>query len=406
MDVYVARQPIFDREMKLRGYELLYRQGRHNYYEGTDDQKATATVLSNSVLVAHFSELVDGKRGFINFPGEFLTAGLPRLLPRKKIVVEILERVQATDAVIAACRRLKRDGYTIALDDFSLSNSREYRALIELADIIKIEFPKVRIPDQLKLIRALRDKTIFLAEKVETVQQYQLAMRMGYQLFQGYFFSKPAMINKKDIGMLSVSLVTIIKELERKEPDVQKMAGLIEKDLGLSYKVLRLANTVNFGSRYPVRSMQQALVRIGSDQLLQWMHLFLLNSVRNTENNELIKASMIRGKIMALLSNEIGSGDQESDYFIAGIFSSIDSILNDSMDHIIDGLPLDLNVREALLGRENAIRRALDSVIACEQANWEALKKDTDENSILSEKYMTFYLRALKWRKSIPKDPV
>lgn len=406
MDVYVARQPVFDRELKLCGYELLYRQSEHNYFEGIDDRKATATLLSNSVLVARFSELVDGKRGFINFPGEFLAAGLPRLLPRKKIVVEILERVQATDAVIDACRRLKQDGYTIALDDFSLSNRRENRALIDLADIIKIEFPKVSIADQLKLIRALRDKTLFLAEKIETVQQYQLAMRMGYQFFQGYFFSKPAMINKKDIGMLNVSLVRIIKELERKEPDMQKMADLIEKDLGLSYKVLRLANTVNFGSRYPVRSMQQAMVRIGSENLLQWMNLFLLNSVRNTENNELIKASMIRGKIMAFFSHEIGCGDQESDYFIAGIFSSIDSILDEPMSHIIEGLPLDPQVRDALLGRDNPVRRALNAVIACEQADWRVLDSNSEEGRILSENYMTFYLRALRWRKNIPKDPV
>jgi Predicted signal transduction protein containing EAL and modified HD-GYP domains len=406
MDVYVARQPVFDREMKLCGYELLYRQSSHNYYEGIDDEEATATVLSNSVLVGHFSELVDGKRGFINFPENFLTAGLPHLLPRKKIVVEVLESVQATNEVIKACRQLKRDGYTIALDDFSLTSSREYRALIELADIIKIEFTKINVLDQLKLIRARRDKTVFLAEKIETSQQYQLAMKMGYKLFQGYFFSKPAMINGKDIGMLNISLIGIIRELERNEPDIGKIAGMIEKDLGLTYKILRLANTVNFGSQYPVRSVQQALVRIGTQSLLQWLHLFLLNSVRNIENNELVKTSMIRGRIMALLCNKIGRSVQESDYFITGIFSSIDSILSDSMRHIIDGLPLGGDVKDALLGRENPIRRALDSVIACEKADWTVLDHDTEESRILAQNYMSFYLSALRWKKTIPKDPV
>lgn len=404
MDVYVARQPVFDRELKLYGYELLYRQSGNNFFEGVDDQAATATVLANSVLVAHFNELIDSKRGFINFPEGFLTAGLPHLLPRQKIVIEILERVQATDAVIKACRQLKKDGYIIALDDFNMNRGRQYRALIDLADIIKIEFSKVRLLDQLKLIRGRQGKTIFLAEKVETEKEFQLALKMGYQLFQGYFFSKPAMINAKDIGTLDISLIRIIKELDREEPDMQGIARLIEKDLGLSYKILRLANTVNFGTQFPVRSIQQALVRVGTQHLIQWMHLFLLNGVRTVENNELVKASMIRGKMMALLCAEIGRDAQESDYFIAGIFSSIDRILNDSMSHIIDGLPLDDEVKNALLGSPNEIRRVLDSVLAFEEARWETLAGFVAENNIQSQKYMSLYLRALRWHKTIPKE--
>ncbi|WP_100486673.1 EAL and HDOD domain-containing protein [Sporolactobacillus pectinivorans] len=404
MDVYVARQPVFDRELKLYGYELLYRQSGNNFFEGVDDRTATATVLANSVLVAHFNELIDSKRGFINFPEGFLTAGLPRLLPRQKIVIEILERVQATDAVIKACRQLKKDGYIIALDDFNMNRGRQYRALIDLADIIKIEFSKVRLLDQLKLIRSRQGKTVFLAEKVETEKEFQLALKMGYQLFQGYFFSKPAMINAKDIGTLDISLIRIIKELDREEPDMQGIARLIEKDLGLSYKILRLANTVNFGTQFPVRSIQQALVRVGTQHLIQWMHLFLLNGVRTVENNELVKASMIRGKMMALLCAEIGRDAQESDYFIAGIFSSIDRILNDSMNHIIDGLPLDDEVKNALLGFPNEIRRVLDSVLAFEEARWEALAGFVAENNIRPQKYMSLYLRALRWHKTIPKE--
>lgn len=405
MDVYVARQPIFDSELRLYGYELLYRESKNNFFEGKDDQTATATLLANSVLVGHFNELIDRKRGFINFPGDFLTAGLPRLLPRQKIVIEILERVQATDAVIMACRQLKKDGYTLALDDFNINNSREVRALIELADIIKIEFSKIRLVDQLKFIRSRQGKTIFLAEKIETEKEFQLAKKMGYQLFQGYFFSKPSLINAKDIGTLNGSLIRIIKALGREEPDFPGIAKVIEQDLGLSYKILRLANTVNYGTQYPVRSIQQALVRIGTMHLIQWMHLFLLNGVRNIENSELVKESMIRGKMMALLCKETGQDDKESDYFIAGIFSSIDHILDDSMEHIIDELPLDDEVKNALLGAPNAIRQTLDSVIAFEEARWDALFEFTSLHQIRSEKYMSLYLKALKWRKLIPKAP-
>lgn len=406
MDVYVARQPVFDRKMNLYGYELLYRRSENNYFEGVDDREATATVLANSVLVVHFNELIDGTRGLINFPADFLVQGLPRLLPRQKIVVEVLERVQATKAVIAACRRLKKDGYIIALDDFVLNYRKQYQELVELADIIKIEFPKVKLTDQLRFIRRYEDKITFLAEKIETEKQFHLAMKMGYQLFQGYFFSRPAMINATDIGALDVNLIRIIKELKQNEPNMGLVARLIEQDLGLSYKVLRLANTVHFGTQFPVKSIRQALVRIGTQHLVQWMHLFLLNNVRNNENRELIKVSMIRGRMMALLCRETGRQEQESVYFITGIFSALDRILNDSMQHITDGLPLDREVKDALHGAQNPIRRTLDSIIDFEEARWDTLGKFIVDNQLSARKYMSIYLQALKWQKAIPRDPI
>ncbi|MCI1859558.1 MAG: HDOD domain-containing protein [Sporolactobacillus sp.] len=403
MDVYVARQPIFDRERHLYGYELLYRKEGRNYFPGGDDRQATAALLANSVLVANFSELTDGTKGFINFPGEFLIEGLPRLLPRRKIVVEVLERVQATSDVIAACRRLKQEGYTIALDDFLIRGERVYHPLVQLADIVKIEFSKNRLTDQLQFMRRFRGKIIFLAEKIETEKEYELARKMGYRLFQGYFFSRPAMINATDIGLLDIRLINIIKDLRKPEPDLDQVAAQISKDLGLTYKVLRLSNRFGFGAMQPVHTIRQAVVRIGTEQLLQWLHLFLLNQTRNRENDELVKTSMIRGRLMQLLAGALGRGQQAGDYFITGIFSSIDFILNDSMKHIIDELPLDGPVRSALLGGSGPLRETLESVKAYEAAKWEQLRVFIQNSGIDPGKYITLYLSALQWTRSIDR---
>ena len=401
MDVYVARQPIFDRNMKLYGYELLYRQSRSNCFEGTDDSQATASLLDTSFLVIGFNELIGGTRGFINFSQEFLANEIPLLLPKDKVVIEILERVEVTDEVVAACRKFKSLGYMLALDDFILDQEEACRPLIELADIIKIEFPAAPEEKQLRLIRKYGKRITFLAEKVETGPDYQRAVQMGYRLFQGYFFSRPVMINATDIGSLDVNLVRILRELQREEPDFRTISEIIEKDLGLSYKLLRMANSVYYGTKHPVKSIRQALLQLGTKEMIQWIHLMLLKGVQKPENAELIRTSVVRGKMMALMASALGRPSLESDYFIVGIFSSLDVILNDDMHNIISGLSLDPEAGGALLGVDNEIRSCLDSVLALEKADWSRLSQILTAKYIPQEKYMNMYLEALRWQQSV-----
>ena len=184
-DIYVARQPVFDRRMKLYGYELLYRRSANNFFEGEDDNQATAALFTDSFFMG-YEELIDDTRGFINFSQKLLLDGIPLLLPKSKVVVEILERVEITDEVIAACKELKQQGYTLALDDFVFSDN--YAPLMKFVDIIKVEFPSVPLKVQSFILNKYLPKITFLSEKVETVEEYHQASSMGYSLFQGYFF--------------------------------------------------------------------------------------------------------------------------------------------------------------------------------------------------------------------------
>jgi len=247
MDIYVARQPIFDRKMNVLGYELLYRRGMNNLYEGSDDNQATAELISNSYLNMHFSELTDGTKGFINFSEKMLIEQIPLILPKELTVVEILERVEITDELIEACKKISDKGYTIALDDYIFDESS--LPLLEIADIIKVEFPFVEHEIQRKLISKYKNRIKFLAEKVETREEYKLALDMGYDYFQGYFFSKPVIIKSKEVDNLNVNLILILEMLNQKEPDFQKMAEVIQSDLGLAYKLLKLANSALLGTR-------------------------------------------------------------------------------------------------------------------------------------------------------------
>lgn len=390
MDVYVARQPIFDRKMNVHAYELLYRRSKKNVYEGVDDNLATASVIHNAFLSMHLEELTGRTKAFINFSNDMLVSEIPLLLPKDKVVIEVLETVEINDELIAACQKLRDEGYIIALDDFEFDKS--FLPLLELAHIVKIEFTTMNIELQAALIEKFKHKVKFLAEKVETPEQHQLAMEMGYQYFQGYFYSKPVVLHSRDIKSLSVNHIQILAELDNVDIDYDKIIQIIREDIGLSYKLLKLANSAFLGSRHKVTSVKQALVRIGTLELKKWVYLLMIQSVQTINNKELLRTCLIRGRFMELLACEVGDSENCTAYFVAGTFSEIDNILSREMDDVVEELALQNNVKDALLGVENSIREMLDKVIIFEKnAEWE------HEDNLNSDVVMEHYLAALSW---------
>lgn len=395
MDVYVARQPIFDRNMNVFGYELLYRRSMNNFYEGIDDNQSTAELIDNAFLTMHHQELTGGTKAFINFSKEMLIKEIPLLLPADSIVVEVLERVDIDENVIKACRKLSESGYTIALDDFIFNES--YLPLMEIADIIKIEFPALSYEIQKNLIKRYKNKIIFLAEKLETREEYQLALNMGYNYFQGYFFNKPVVIKSKEIDSLNINLVKIMNILNQNEPEYREVAEIIETDIGLSYKLLKLANSVFFGSIHEIHSIKQALVRLGIIEIRKWIYIMLLKNNQTVENKELIKTCFVRAKFMELISAEIGREEKKFEYFMTGMFSSVDVLLNKNMKEAVKGLFLTNDVIESLLGCDNEIKKALDIVINHELMKWDSLANNETAAAITQEKLMNMYIEALAW---------
>lgn len=400
MDVYIARQPIFNRKMKVYGYELLYRQSLNNYFEGADDDQATTALINNSFMVFGFQELTDETKGFINFSQNLILNELAYLLPKDQVVIEILERVEPNEKIIAACKKLKEKGYLLALDDFVLEQyTKEYLPLIEMADIIKVEFPAIKGDGIQKIIDQYGKKITFLAEKVETREEHQRAMDMGFKLFQGYYFSKPLMENLKEIEALNVNLVRIVNVLNIEPIDYDKIAEIIQQDVGLSYKFLKMSNSVYYGAKYRIKNIRQGLMFMGTDEIKRWVYLMMLRGVQCPENAELVKTSVVRGKMLSLLAKELHTAS-ESDYFITGMFSSVDVLMNTSMDKALVGLPLSVEVREALLGKNNQLRWYLDTTLALEQAQWDKLS-NTDYSQLSAERYMTLYLEAIRWQRTL-----
>lgn len=392
MDVYIARQPIFDRKLAVFGYELLYRRSMNNFYEGWDDTQATAELINNAFLTMHFSELTEGTRAFINFSDDMLIDEIPRLLPSETVFVEILETVEVTDELLEAIKRLRKSGYTIVLDDFVFS--QRHLPLVHVADMIKIEFNNMNRAVQKMVIDKYRHKIKFIAEKVETREEFQDAMDMGYDYFQGYFFSKPMMIKSKEVSYLNINLIRILELLHHTEPDFEEIREVIATDLGLSYKLLRLANSVLIGKRHKITSVKRAMVQLGLLEMRKWIYIIMLKDFQMIENKELIKNCLIRAKMMELVAVTEGKDEEKEDYFLAGMFSEIDVLMNRKMADLVAELPLKESVRTTLLGGDNQMKQTLDHLIERE-------KNEISEQEKQDTELMGIYLEALAWVSDI-----
>lgn len=397
MEVYVGRQPIFDRYNNVLGYELLYRRSMNNFYEGNDADKDTAEVINNAFFVMHFDDLTEGTMAFINFTETMIVENVPMLLPKETLIVEILEQSIVSQELIESCIKLKQAGYKIALDDFVFDV--KFESLLEIVDIVKIEFSRVSLFEQRQLLHRYKNKLLFLAEKVETREEYDLALNMGYDYFQGYFFSKPVIYKGKDIAVLNTNIIRIINELYSLDPDFNRIGKIIESDLGLSYKLLKVSNTVYFEAKHEIKSIRQAIVRLGISELKRWFNILLVKDIQIVENRDLIKNSIIRAKFMELIALESSHNQEHLDYFMVGMFSSIDILLNREMNSIVDELPFTSEVKNALLGQDNPINTTLKVIQNHEYARLNELKHDYPIEHISQTRFMELYIEAINWVK-------
>lgn len=395
MDVYVARQPIFDINVKIFGYELLYRRSQVNVYEGVDDDISTAELINNAFLAMRLDDLTFNTKAFINFSQKMIEELVPLMLPKDKVVIEVLENITMSEKLLNAVRTLKEKGYTIALDDFVFK--KELEPLIELADIIKIEYDQENFINETILIEKYSNKVDFLAERIETREDFEKASKMGYRYFQGYFFSRPIVLKTKEVATFNTTLINVITELNKDEVNYSKVTNIIESDLGITYKILKLVNSVCYCSLYTISSIKQAIVRLGENELKKWIYLMLIKEVKTVENYELIRNSLIRAKFMEKLATEIGLKDKSYACFIIGMFSNIDAMLNRKKEDILSELPLDKDIKDTLLNKETIFRNIYIFAINYELFNTNLVDEHYITNELGVLKIEKIYRDSLKW---------
>jgi len=396
MDIFIARQPIFSRQKKLFGYELLHRGSMDNIFPGTDSDRATSNVVSNTFLNIGLDKLVSSKWALINFTEQHLLDKTALTLPASKIIVEILEHVPPTPEIVQACMELKEKGYVLALDDFVFAE--KFEPLIDLADIIKIDFLDQTLPQIKQVKERLKDKKIkFLAEKVETYAQFDAAWKMGFSLFQGYFFNQPEVLKNKEIPASQVNLLSLLAEVNKKNVDLDKVEQLIIPDVSVSYKLLRYINSAYYYLLNEVTSIKHALIYLGVSGTRQFVSLVATSELSSDKPDELLRTSIIRARLCELLA---GCGDQQydtSEVFLLGLFSLLHAMLDMKMVDILERLPLSEHIKEALINHSGPFAIYLETTIAYENGDWIKCQQLLDELNITPKEMLSAYLDSVSW---------
>ena len=400
MDRFVARQPIFDESLKVWAYELLFRSSPENFFVETDGDEATSRVIANSFLLFGIDAIAEDGRAFINFTRNLLIKDYAIALPRERVVVEVLETVEPDEEVVAACRKLKKHGFVLALDDFVADSALE--PLVDLADIVKVDFMLTDAASQRRLASQLLPRGVrLLAEKIETHEQLHLAKDMGYTLFQGFFFSKPVIISRKEIPGNKLHYLRILKELGKSQVDLKNLARTISQDVSISYKLLRYVNSTAMGLRQQVTSIERAVYLLGEQGSRRWISLAVLTGLGEDRTPELVKTSLIRAKFAELLGVACGREDRRSDYFLMGLFSLVDALLGRPMAEILEELPLAEDVRAGLLGEENLMRAVLDLIAAYEQGDWRSFARRIEALGIDDSEIPAHYCDAVQCQNDL-----
>ncbi|WP_243439096.1 EAL and HDOD domain-containing protein [Fundidesulfovibrio soli] len=369
--IFVARQPIFDRDMRVWGYELLYRRADDSAEaEVADDARATSVVIADGVTLGR-TGLGPQEKTLVNFPVDLLCQGAGFALPSESCVIEILETVPPSPEVLKALRDLKRAGYTLALDDFV--GQPELEAFLPLADIVKVDVLALPEREAAGLVTRLRGGgRKLLAEKVEDEAMRVRTLQMGFELFQGFFFQRPEIVSGRKMTSAQSTRVRLMGELSDEDFDPGRISRIIETDLSLSYRLLRYINSATFGRRGTVDSIRQASMMLGQRNLAQWLQAVLMADVNPTpKGRELVFQSVRRAKFLELLGKAIKQPPARPDsLFVLGLFSLLDSLLGMPMDQVLSGLPLAPALSQALLGLDGQARDLLLLAEEMEQADW------------------------------------
>ncbi len=396
MDLFVARQPIFDPGLSVYAYELLFRAGPENEFVREHADQASPRVIHDALHVFGLETLSGGSRLFVNVNRDVLVQGLFHVLPAELAVAELLETVEPDEEVVRAARALKEAGYLIALDDFV--DSPKFAPLVALADFIKVDFLATSPSEREALVlRHGRTGLRFLAEKVETRDHMDAAIGAGYSLLQGYFFSRPRMISARDVPGSALSRLRLIQAVSG--PLVlDEVEAILKTDPPLSVKLLRHLNSAAFHWRSAVKSIRQALTLLGERPFRRWAALVTLTSLGEGRPTELLLHTLIRAEFGELLAAPFGIPDAAGDLFLMGLLSQVDALIGRPLPELLGQLALAPRVKKALLGEATDLPSLLFRAAgAWQRGDFSPLAELAAAHGVAEEVLARAYAGALDW---------
>lgn len=393
-NIFIARQPIYDRDIKLIGYELLYRSGDTNVATFVDGKAASSEVILNGFLNIGFDGLVGSSLAFINITEDFILDESLTPMFENQTILEVLEDIEPSAEVVAGVKRLKSNGYRIALDDFQYSP--KYDELLKLADFVKLDVIELSTEEIIRELNHLKKYDVkIIAEKVETPEMYAFCNELAFDFFQGFHFCKPQMVRHKHVRSNKLVVLNLFKQLNKPDFDFNDIEKALAQDATLTFKLLRYVNSAAFAQRKEIDSIKEALLLVGGDTIKKWTTMILLMQLTEGKPQELLVTALVRARMCELLDSA-----NNGQMFTIGLISLLDALMDQPLVELLDELALSTSIKLALLDYEGGNGEILLNVKLYEQGQWAELVK----HGVDAQSYFSCYMDAVKWADSTIKS--
>lgn len=407
MEVFVARQPIFNQQEGIFAYELLYRNTNINEFPNIDGDRATTELIINSFLNIGIDALSEGRPCFINFTEKLLDMRLPSYVCSKKVVVELVETTRPSRDLLEMIKEMKKNHFRIAINSQMMEELSPFvEEILGQVDFMKVDFQKTDKNIREKINnRALASNTTLIAEKIETNEEYLEAKSNGYSLYQGYYFSRPAIFSTFEIPACFTSYVEMRSFISKGKTSVKDISEFLERDPSLSYKLLKLINSPAYKVKERIYHIRQAVEQFGPFEIENWIYVLAAREELTQTSNlslDVAKLCLTRGRLCEGIGRlQNGQSEKIAGYFMLGTLSFMTSVKKLPIDKMIDSLPLNEDMIKALMGEQNEYKAVLDLVVAVEKAQWKMIGDLCKELRILETDLFKLYAEAINWSNRV-----
>ena len=395
-NVFVGRQPIYDKKLNVYAYELLFRSEQENNSSSAmlNGDDATTQTIINTFVEIGLESLVRDKYAAINLTESFILDIDKIPFSSSQVILEILEDIPVTPELIEATRKLVDRGYIIALDDYIYNP--EHAPLIDLAKIIKIDLMAISKQELVQHFKELKKYDVkLLAEKIETFQEFEFCRKLGFDYFQGYFLSKPQIIKGSKLPTNRLTVLNLLSVVNNPDSDTDDLAEAINTDVATSYRLLKLINSAAFGLQRKIDSIEQGIMLLGRKQLASWASMLAMSSL-DDRPSEILRTTMVRAKMCELIAEKINAQNIES-FFTVGMFSALDILLQRPLPELLKPLPLSHDIMDALIKREGILGKVLSSVLAYEVSDWDNILME----GLTTDDVLVANIEAVTWAGAI-----
>lgn len=394
---FVARQPIFHEQGQIWGYELLFRSGPDYEMASIADGDLATFSVATSGFIRSQEDLDQSKKICVNFTEQLLIQGAPLGLPSTVTVIEVLEDVIPSEHVIEKLIVYKQEGYLIAIDDFE--GRIDLKDLIDLADIVKVDVLHKSIGEIARICNVIKDsKAVRIAEKVEDSEMIPALKKMGFTLFQGFYFAKPELLKGRKIGSTEISKLRVLQTIEDASSTPETIEKVVAADPSITYRLLKFLNSAAFGFSIKIASIRHAITLLGLKRLKNWLRMVVLSDLLGDKNPEIYTMALNRGKMLEEMVHEDQIKDASAEtMFLFGLLSLLESMMDTPMEQLLDQLPLPDQIKAGYIDKTSRYNKYLQFLMALEHSAPDVFKQLCNDLGFAEKRAAAAYLRAIVW---------